>query len=189
VEAALRKIEEQSALQTTGQNDVRMSSEDRTAAREKLHEQLDSLARTASSMGLKQFFMPRERGDRSIANVARIFMQMAEPLKEQFVKHHIPADFLDRLKAGIADIEQAIQQQARGKGGRKTATATIAAAQEEALAELIRLDPLVENLLYDQQPLKAAWYAARRVKAQRRAGEKETPETATPIIPSDRISA
>ena len=82
VEAALKKIEEQSTLQTSGQNNLRMSSEERTAARESLRQQLEGLTRTAASMGLKQFFMPRDRGDRAIANVARIFVQLIDPFRD-----------------------------------------------------------------------------------------------------------
>jgi len=183
VEAALKKIEEQSTLQTSGQNNLRMSSEERTAARESLRQQLEGLTRTAASMGLKQFFMPRDRGDRAIANVARIFVQLAEPLKDEFLKHHVPEGFIERLKGGIASIDRAIQQQARGKSGRGTATVAIAAAREEALAELTRLDPLIENLLYGNPPMTAAWYTARRVASPRRPGEKQEPGTpATPLV-------
>jgi hypothetical protein len=198
LEAALKRIEAQFALQASGQNKVRMSSAERTAAREALRGQLENLTWTASSMGLKQFFMPRDRGDRFIVSVARIFAQLAEPLKEEFVKYHLPEDFIERLKAAIAGVERAIEEQAAGKGSRKRATATIATAQEEALAEVARLDPLMENLLYGNEPLKASWYAARRIErpaASRRESAKEEPATpAEPppvpsVIPPDRMSA
>src|SRR4029434_9912614 len=81
VEAALSKIAAQSTLQTSGQNDVRVSSEERTSAREGLREHLESLTRTASSLGMKQFFMPRDKNDRAIVDVARIFVHVAEPPK------------------------------------------------------------------------------------------------------------
>jgi hypothetical protein len=148
---------------------------------------------------LKQFFMPRQKGDRALANVARIFVQLAEPLKDEFVKNHVQPDFIDRLKGGIASIERAIEQQAASKGSRKTATFGIAAAQDEALAAVARLDPLMENLLRGNERLKAAWWAARKIdkkptyKKPAEKGETGTPgplpPNGLPVAPADSMSA
>jgi hypothetical protein len=143
--------------------------------------------------------MPRDRSDRAIADVARIFVQLAEPLKEEFVKLHVPPDFIDRLKGGIASIERAIQQQAASKGSRKAATAAIAEAQQQALTAVARQDPLMDNLLRDNEPAKAAWVAARRIDkapSSRKPAQKEGPGNAAPlqptippITPADRMPA
>jgi ribosomal protein S12 methylthiotransferase accessory factor YcaO len=190
IESARNRIAAQSTVQTSGQNDVRVSSEERLSAREGLREHLENLTRTASSMGLNQFFMPRKKNDRAIVDVAKVFVQLAEPLKAEFVKHHVREDFIDRLKGGIASIERAIQQQVAGKGSRKAAGIAIAAAQAEALTELARLDPMMDNLLGDDVAARAAWHAASKIeapRAKRGAGkaeeEKPEPQPEPPVIP------
>ena len=186
VETALNKLKTYATLQTSGQNNVRLSSEERTSAREGLREHLENLTRTAASMGLKQFFMPRDKGDRAIADVARIFVQLAEPMKDEFLKYHVAEDFIDRLKGGIASIERSIQEQAASKGTRKTATATIAEARNEALAALSRLDPIMDNLLRKNAPVREAWYAARRIEkapAYKKPAEKEETDSPNPLPP------
>jgi hypothetical protein len=164
VETTRNKIAAQSTLQTAGGNNTRASSQERACAREDLRAHLETLSRTASSMGLNQFFMPRDRSDQSIINMARMFLQLAEPLQEEFVKNEVPEDFVERLKAAIASLERAIQRQAAGKGSRRTATVEIASAQAEALLELGKLGPLMDNLLRQNEPMRMAWYAARRIE-------------------------
>jgi hypothetical protein len=147
VEAALKKISTHSTSQASERNALRRSSSERTSARDELRKLLESVSRTAASMGLKEFFMPRDRSDRAIADVGRIFVKMAEPLRNDFVANHMPQDFIDRVKAGVENIERSIAQQAASKGARKAATTAITAAQAEAVAALTRLDPIMENLL------------------------------------------
>ena len=109
--------------------------------------------------------MPRDKGDRAIADVARIFAKLAEPLKKEFIANHMPEDFIDRLRAGVEGIERSIEQQAASKGERKAATTAIATAGAEALGVLTRLDPIItlgfalpgspsgDNLLRDDPPV------------------------------------
>ncbi len=98
VEEALARISAQATMQVSDRNHVRMSSGGRNDAREELRHGLESLCRTAASMGLKQFFMPRGRGDRALVNVARTFVPLAEPLQKEFLANHLPEDFIDRTK-------------------------------------------------------------------------------------------
>jgi frataxin-like iron-binding protein CyaY len=122
-------------------------------------------------MGLKDFFMPRARGDRALADVGRLFIQKAEPLKDQFIASRLPQDFIDRLRTSIESIEHSIEQQAASKAARKEATTAIATIRTEAVQLLARLDPIMENLTNGNEPLKAVWLAARRIDkaATRRA--------------------
>src|SRR4051794_19413085 len=88
VDAISRLISSQSTSQASGKNDVRISADVRTTARENLRRDLESFPRTAASMGLKQFFMPRGRSDRSYTDVGRVFAMNAEPLKKDFIANH-----------------------------------------------------------------------------------------------------
>jgi len=49
-------------------------------------------------MGMKEFFMPRGKGDRAIADVARIFAKLPEPVKTEFIANHMSEDFIDRFE-------------------------------------------------------------------------------------------
>ena len=73
--------------------------------------------------------MPRGKGDRTIADVARIFAKLAEPVKRN-----------------------------------SSPITAIATARAEALAALTRLDPIMDNLVWDNPPVKPAWNAVRRVE-------------------------
>jgi cob(I)alamin adenosyltransferase len=190
VDAAFKKISAQATQQASGKNAVRLSSGERTTAREDLRQLLESISRTAASMGLKQFFMPRDRSDRAVADVARIYAKTAEPFKREFVTHLMPEDFIDRLNTGIEKLERAIEQQAASKSSRKSATAAISGAQAEALSALTRLDPIMDNLLQGNSPVKAAWNAARRIEraqvSKKSPGKEETDTrpTVTALIPA-----
>ena len=181
VDAIAGSMSSQSTMQTSVNNDVRLSTGVRGSVREKLRKDLESVSRTAASMGLKQFFMPRDRSDRAIADVARIFAANADPLKKEFIANHMPEDFIERLRAGIEGIEHSIEQQAASKGARKIATTAIANDQAKATELLARLEPIMNNLLRDNPPMKAAWDAASRV--EKGAAVKKPAET-PPVTPA-----
>ena len=157
VEAAHHTISSHATLEASERNNVRVSSEDRMRVRDQLRADLEMLSRVARSLGLKQFFMPRQKGDRAMADVAKVFVQLAEPVKDQFLKQHVPADFLDRLNKGIAAIEETIKQQVEAREATRTTATTIREAEAEAFQALTRLGPLVEQLLRGNEPLLAAW--------------------------------
>jgi len=75
-DAAFKPISAQSTLQASGKNAVRLSSRERTTVRDELRKDLEAVSHTAASMGIKEFFMPRDKGDRAIADVARIFARL-----------------------------------------------------------------------------------------------------------------
>lgn len=190
VEAAMNRIADLAALQTSGSNGIRLFLEKRTSAREDLRKELESIARTAASMGLGEFFLPRERTDRAIASVARSFVTMAEPIKEDFLANHVPPDFIERLKTGVEIMEGAFQKQVASKSTRRGATAGLVEAEDEVLTTLARLDPLMDNLLRDNEPVKAAWAAARHVAKTPGLRKPTEPPPLTPPVtpPADKAA-
>src|SRR5204862_652980 len=81
---------------------------------------------------------------------------------------------------------EAVSHTAASKGERKAATTAIATAiataGAEALGVLTRLDPIMDNLLRDDPPLKSVWNAARRV--EKAAVLKKSPEKQGTLSPS-----
>src|SRR2546423_15489008 len=94
LDALFKEISTHSTSQASEKNAVRLSSQERRIARENLQKDLETISRTAASIGLEEFFMPRDRSDRAVANVGKIFARLAEPHKEAFIANHLPEDFL-----------------------------------------------------------------------------------------------
>jgi hypothetical protein len=164
IDEALKQIGTHATLQASGKARVVVSAEERTSARDELRKLLENLCRTAAGIGLKQFFMPSDRSDRAMANAARAFIATAGPFKNEFAASHLPENILDRIQEGAEKIERIIQEQAAGKGAHMTASTAISQAQARARAALAKLDPIMENLLSANEPVKAAWTSARRTE-------------------------
>jgi hypothetical protein len=181
IDEALKRMGAQATQQASGKAKVMVSAEDREVARSELKKLLENLCRTAAGIGLKQFFMPSDRGDRSLANAARVFIATAEPFKSDFAASHLPENYFDRLREAAERIERSIQHQAAGKGAHKTATTAIDEAEAEARAALAKLDPIMDNLLGTNEPVKAAWMAARRIEKAPASRKPVKPDPAAPI--------
>lgn len=160
-------------------------STSRKDARDRLRDQLEAIARTARAMSFEtpelaaRFRLPRGNNDQSLLGTARSFHTSASPLKAEFVRHELPADFLEELARAIDDFESAVAEQNTGRNARRAATAAVedATARGSALAQ--RLDAVVRNKLRADAARLAAWDAASRTK---RAPHK-TPRPAQPEQP------
>ncbi|HEY9231134.1 MAG TPA: hypothetical protein VIS78_03285, partial [Blastocatellia bacterium] len=152
---------------STGQ--ARQGTSSKAAARAALHEDLEVINRIANGLALEitglndKFRMPRG-GDHDWLTAARAFAADALPLKDEFVRYGLPADFIDDLNADIAAFEQAtaarnqsLQQQVASR-----------AAQDETLARglqaLKQLDILMRTVLRDDVETLSAWLAASHVE-------------------------
>jgi hypothetical protein len=163
IQAAVRKLSEHKTSQTSGREDGKVSTAERALARAKLRDQLYSISRTARALGLGQFWVTQDKGDRALIEIGQIFATRAETYKQLFIECHMPADFIEKLNSAIGKLEKAIQVQAFTADTLATATSAIEQAHGEALAALARLDPLMENLLRDDSPTLDAWWNARRI--------------------------
>ena len=81
----------------------------------------------------------------------------------------------------VQTLDEAIREQTDRETTRVEATAAIHDARNEALGILKRLDPLVENLVRDNPPVRAVWESARRV--EKAGGSKKLAEEDQPGIP------
>jgi len=169
--------------QSTGAGAARQGSASRAEARDALREDLQAIARTARAMSLdvtgleNKFRLPRSGSDQSLLTSARAFAADAAPLKSDFIRHEMPADFLDDLNADIEAFERAVNSQNTGKGAQVTATAAIDAAVERGLNALQRLDAVVRNKFRNDPARLAAWESARHTpRLQRPKFEKPAPD-------------
>src|SRR5687768_12857410 len=73
IDAVTQKLAVHKSSQTAGRGDMRTSTADRARARAALRSQLDSISRTAKGLKLNQFWMSRDKSDRSLVEMGRIF--------------------------------------------------------------------------------------------------------------------
>ena len=171
--------------QSSGAGSARLGSANRAASREELRDDLQAIARTARAMSLDvpgledKFRLPRSGSDQALLTTARVFAADAAPLKAEFVRHELPADFLEDLNRDIEAFERAVNSQNTGKGAQVTATAAIDAAVERGMNAVQRLDAVVRNKFRDDPARLAAWESAKHTpRVQRNKTEKPVPDTA-----------
>jgi hypothetical protein len=106
-------------------------------------------------------------------------------VKEQFLQHHLPPDFIDRLNDGIAKLEAAIVEQASTNVKGASATRSIDETMGECQRLVQRLDAVVKNIIVDNALLMAEWENARRVVHIATRSTSATPaEQTSPTPPS-----
>ncbi|HEX8559687.1 MAG TPA: hypothetical protein VF668_16430 [Pyrinomonadaceae bacterium] len=178
VKTAVESLNEAGASQTSGLTSVHRATAERFAAREALREGMAAFARTARVMALdtpgleNKFRLPRSGSDPALLQTARAFAADALPLKDLFLRHEMPASFLEDFRQDIADLERAMGQQDTGRGAHVSATATVESAAERGMNAVRRLDAIVRNKFRDDPAARAAWESARHVESAPRRRQR-----------------
>jgi hypothetical protein len=166
----ITEIEGHAAAESAAGGSKRQSTAGKAVAREALRELMEAIRRTARAMALTmpgledKFRIPRGNNDQILLNTARAFAQEALALKDEFIRHEMPPDFIERLNAAIANMEAAIGVQTTAKGASKSAGVSIDEAIGRGLEAVRRLDPIVRNKFADQPTVIAEWDGARRIQ-------------------------
>jgi hypothetical protein len=185
IQAAVLKLAEHSASQASSKGAVKRWVDQRAAARAELREHVEAIYRIARVNGLKQFLMPRSRGDIAIVDIGKSFAKNAEPLKQLFVANHLPEDFIDQLRVAIETLETTINDHTYSKAARMSATAVIDQARIEALAAVKRLDPIIKNVLRNDPTTFGVWLSMRRVDNRPVFKTVHGAESASPTVGPD----
>jgi hypothetical protein len=162
----IAELDGHASSEVSGRGFARQGTTTRAAARHALTEDLQAIRRTARAMaddvtGLDdKFRMPPDQNDQLLLNAARAFATDAAPLSAQFIAHELPADFLADLDAGIAALEQAIDNQSSGVGDHVAAGAAIDDAINRGMITVRKLDAIVRNKYADDRAVLAEWTSA-----------------------------
>ena len=185
IESAIQKFSVHKTSQASSKGDAKVSTAARALARATLRSQLDAISRTARGLKLGQFWLSRDKSDRSLVEMGHMFASRAEPLKQMFIDSHMAADFIEQLNAAVQKLEKTITDQVFRENTRKAATSAIDETRNDALSALERLDPLLENLLRDDRPALTVWQSARHVEryASPRRIEPDAAPEGPPIPP------
>src|SRR5262245_17719874 len=94
--------------QSSTQGAVKVAAEGRVAAREELRRQVEAIYRTARSLGMTQFLLPRAKHDVALVHVGQTWGQEASSVKAVLIQHQLPSDFLEKLAAAVDALQKAI---------------------------------------------------------------------------------
>jgi len=158
----------------------------RGAAREALRDDVKAIVGTARVIGETRpgfddkFRMPRGDNDQAMLDLARgIATLVADAaVKAEFIRHAMPADFVEDLNADIAALQDAIGDQSEGRAGIKSAGVSIDETDTHGVRIARAMDAVVKNFYRDNAAVLSEWETARHVeRAPRRKAKPETPAT------------
>jgi hypothetical protein len=178
----ITELETHAGAQSSGLTTARQSTGSKTVARDELERDLTAISRTARSIsqtmpGVEQKFrFIRNQKDQELLTAARMVAADALPLKAEFIKRGLSANFLDDLDDDINVFEEALTQRAQGTTTHVNATAAIDDLIERGMKIVRELDPIMRNIFEDNPGGLAAWISASRVeRAPRRTTQPEPP--------------
>ena len=189
--AAIAEAEAQDTSRATNLRAQQHGASSRKDARAALQSQLAAISDTADAISLDHpevkdsFKRPRTNvNDQNLLSTARSFAAAAAdpPLKARFVEYDMPADFLERLDAGIRSFDAAIDTQTTGANTRLASNAGLDDALKRAEQELEKFDAAVRNKFRSDPSRLAAWESARHLERAPRPNKKLT--TTPPASPS-----
>jgi phosphoserine phosphatase len=185
----IAELVEQGEAQASQRSAAAQETAGRDAARKALRASVEAIRRTAQALAFetpgldKRFSLPRGNNDQALITTARSFLAEAEPIKSDFMRNELPADFLDTLSTQIQNMGQHIAAQNRSLGARVAATSAIKSAVARGLAVLRQLDVVVRNKFAADRGTLAAWESASHVERASRAARLKSPANAVPVTP------
>lgn len=167
LEVIIGEIEQLAATKEARERGSREGTVNRGEARMALRDDLETISNTARAMALStagledKFRLPRGKiNDVDLLNIARAFAADALPLKDEFIRHEMPSNFLDELDAHITAFEQAIDRQQRSKRERVSATEGLGDGVERGVNKVRQIDPVVRNKFRDNPKVLSEWESA-----------------------------
>jgi hypothetical protein len=179
----------QLATQVSGSTSARQGTSGKFAAREALLDALQRIRLTARAMsatipGLDvKFRIPRNATDQLLLATAEAAVADATPLKNDFIRFAMPANFLVDLTERVAEFRNALTEQQTGKGKSVMANAAMDEVRASVMAAIRQLDAIVPNTFHDDPARLAAWLTARHVERSPRP--KKTPSEPASGGPGD----
>jgi hypothetical protein len=170
VNTVVTELETMAAAQEAAGGSARQGTAGKAAGRTRMHETMERMSRTAraidpGSTGIaEKFKLPHKASDQVWLNAARAFAAEAVALKEEFLRHEMPPDFIERLNEDIADFERAIQGQNTGNEAKRAGRQSIDSSIGFGMDAVRRLHQIILNKFHDDPPTIAAWEGARHVE-------------------------
>jgi hypothetical protein len=184
IAATVIEIEQFASTQTSSVGSSRQATESKGLARDTLLDEMEAITLTARAMALddpgleNKFRIPRNASDQEVLNAARAFLTDATPLAAEFIRHEMPPDFLDDLRAAIADMEQVITERNHSREDRITSTASLGLIIAKGIKLVKQVNAVVHNKYRNDPATLAAWVSASHI--ERRKSKPSPPDAPPP---------
>jgi hypothetical protein len=139
-----------------------------------------AIAQDMPSMGDK-FPMPHNASDQQVLAAAEAFAADATPLSAEFIRHDMPATFIEELKQDIAHFKSTMADQNEGRANHISSTVSIRAALTRGIKAVKRLHAIVRNKFRGNQPILAEWGSASHIERRTRKGPSEPKPGPAPV--------
>ena len=181
IHTIIAEINEQVSIQAAEANMAEAMTDTKEAARQALQADLERINRTARGIerrtpGVAAQFKLRGRNDNALIATGHAFLANADPLKQEFIKSDLPADFLTQLQTHLTAFEQARTAQDMHLSRQVAATSSIRTLLKRGVAAVRQLDPIVRNKFSAATSILAAWAAASHIERP----PKHTPDAPPP---------
>lgn len=183
LDTVITELEGHAAAQFSSARASKEGTKLKAVALADLQEELEAISRTARALALimpgldTKFRLPRNVGAQAWLVAARSFAEDAVPLKGEFIRRGLPANFLENLNASITELEQAIDRQGKFSGESVAARTAIDGAIERGMQIMRELDAIVRNIFRDNSVTLAEWASARHIERAPRHTATQQPTT------------
>lgn len=177
------ELTEAATSQTSGLSSVQRATAERMFARKKLRASMKAISHTARAMALDtpgleaEFRLPRSGSDTALLQIGRVFAATALSLKDKFLRHAMPASFIEDFEGDIADLERTMGEQNTRRSAHVTATVTVESGAERGMNAVRKLDAIVRNTYRNDPAALAAWESARHVESPMRSRRRTNGNT------------
>ena len=181
LQTVVSTIETLSGEQVGGFGDARFGFQSKDTARENLRTMLSEIAETARSMAYEfagldlKFRTQQGDNDAALLAKARAFLTEATPLKADFVRYEMDAEFLVELENLIEEFEQAMSAPGTAIDEHVEATAEIGAEVRKGMVAVRTMNAAVRNKYRNDIGKLNAWQSASHI--ERTAEKDEEPNS------------
>jgi hypothetical protein len=167
--AIIGDLNEQISVQAAETNMAQAMTDTKEAARQALHADLKRIRRTAQGLeqrkpGVAAQFKLRKHTDDALIAAGHAFLTNGDPLKAEFIKSDLPADFLTQLQTNLNAFAQARTGQDMHLSRQVAATSNLHNLIKRGVAAVRQLDPIVRNKFSVDQSIIAAWASASHIE-------------------------
>jgi hypothetical protein len=184
----IARLSSQSVDQEAGSRFVRVHAESQRKLRATLYtDHMQPIARVAREIfgvsGMdKAFRLPKNvKVNQTLLAAAGAMALAAEKTQDVFVKHGLPQDFIEQLKAAASALDAARNAKTESIRRSVTATAAVKDQLKRGRKAVRLLDAILSPRLAKDPELLAAWRSAKRVRPTTAAGSADVSTDVTSI--------
>jgi hypothetical protein len=178
LKSSLKTWSAESATYVSAGKAKRTSKTATDAAREQLRGMVAKIIHLNESVQGTRIALPELSRDRVLINEANGFLRDADSLREEFVRHALPAEFPAEVGAAVKELEQAKANYSAARATGSMARQNIAELIEEISVNLRKFDFLVANAFEGDSGVLAAYATARVIPRARVRTVPSKPEAA-----------